>query len=835
MTGLLADLKFALRTLSRSPLFACVAILSLGLGIGANTAIFTLLDQLMLRLLPVSNPEQLVMIWTKGPHNGSNWGSRALSYPMYQDFQQKAPAFESVFCRRQTPLSVTFDGQTERVNAELVSGNFFAALGVGPAAGRVFSPELDDRQYKGHPHVVLNHDYWITRFGGKSDVIGKKILVNNFPMTIVGVSAAGFHGLDPSHSPQLRVPIQMTPVAISARDNMGDRRTRWVQVFARMKPGQTVESTRASLEPLFKQIINEEVKMPAFAKSTDYNRKQFLTMTTQVEPAATGYSQMREQSSKALIVLMCMVGLVLLIACANVANLLIARAMARQKEIAVRLSVGASRGQLVRQLLIESTALALIGGAAGLFLSFWTTKGLLAMLPQEGTPLVLRAEPDARILIFTFVLSLATGIIFGLIPALKSTRLDLWSTLKDVVGAIAGGGSSAALRKSLVAAQVALSFLLLFGAGLFVRSLQNLKEARTGFEEIGNLVKFEVAPALNGYSLERQKAFFKQVLEDVRTLPGVKSAGYSQVQVLAGDEWDSTMSVEGHQAQDGEDMQAFMNALSPGYFKAMGVDIVEGRDFDDRDTGKEVTAAIVNRKFATHFFGDKSALGRHVGFGGNPGTKLPIEIIGVTEDTLYEGPRQGVRRQVFIPHAQSQFPSGVAYYVRAGVDSSALFQSLRGAVKKIDPAMPVYDMATLEGRLDQTLLTERLIAILSACFGFLATLLAAIGLYGVMAFVVTRRTKEIGVRMALGANSTSVLWLVMKEVLLLLGIGLAIGIPTAIALGQYVASQLFGIKPHDPLVAGIAIILLVAVASLAGIIPARRASRVDPMLALRYE
>jgi predicted permease len=383
-----------------------------------------------------------------------------------------------------------------------------------------------------------------------------------------------------------------------------------------------------------------------------------------------------------------------------------------------------------------------------------------------------------------------------------------------------------------VAAQVALSFLLLFGAGLFVRSLQNLQGTKTGFQEIGNLITFQVSPALNGYQSERVVHFYDNLLQAIRSTPGVKAAGFASVPLLHGYEWDSSIKVEGYQARDGEDMQAFMNSLSPGYFAAMGVPLLEGRDFERRDIAKGVKVCIVNRKFAEHFFKGKSPIGRHLGQGSGPQTKLDVEIIGMVENTLYEGPREGVRRQVFSPHWGN---NAVAFYVRTSQDSKSMYGALRAQVRNLDASMPVYEMKTLEAQLDHTLLTERLIAMLSAGFGALATLLASIGLYGVMAFVVARRTKEIGIRMALGAQPGSVLWLVMKEVLLLFSIGLAIGVPAAVGLGRYVSAQLYGVQSNDPWVAGFAIMLLTMVASLAGLIPARHASGIDPLLALRYE
>ena len=834
MTSLLPDLRYSLRAIRRSPLFASVAILSLALGIGANTAIFTLMDQLILRQLPVKDPNQLVMLYQRGAHNGSNMGDRMHSYPIYQDFQQKAAPFSEVLCRRLLSTSISVDNQTERVDAEMVSGNYFTMLGVKAAVGRVFNSEEDDRVVQGHPVVVLSYFYWMNRFSGDPGVVGKKVLVNNYPMTIVGVSAQGFAGIDPSRSPQIRVPILMKPAMLPEWTWLdgADRRARWVQVFARLKPGYTVESAKAPMQVLFHQIREYEATLPAAKNWTPYSRREFLRGTINVEKAATGYSSLRNSFSTALMVLMCMVGLVLLIACANVANLLIARAFARQKEIAVRLAIGASRGQLVRQLLVESMVLSVAGGAAGVALAMVMTRGLLALVPAEGNPLLLNASPDWRILSFTLALTLLTGLIFGLIPALRASRPDLWTTLKDAVGSIAGTGGSLYLRKGLVSAQVALSFLLLFGAGLFVRSLQNLKATDTGFREMDKLVTFRISPALNGYDAPRTVHFYEELLDHIRTIPGVKSAALATVALLHGDEWDNSMSVEGHQNKDGEDMQAFMNALSPGYFATMGIPILQGRDFDRRDIKKDSKVAIVNERFAKHYFGDKSAVGRHIGSGGGPGTKLDTEIIGVSADTLYEGPRQGVRRQVFVPNWGN---NSVAFYVRAGLGSSTAEAAVRNEVKKLDASMPIYELKTLGDQLDETLLTERLIALLSAGFGLLATLLAAVGLYGVMAFVVARRTKEMGLRMALGAQPGSVIWLVMKEVLLLLGIGLTVGIPSAWGLGHFVAAQLYGIKASDPWTAGASMGLLILVASAAGFVPAQRASRIDPILALRCD
>jgi predicted permease len=827
------DLRLALRGLGRSPLFAAVAILSLALGIGANTAIFTLIDQILLRQLPVRDPDNLVMLYQQGPHPGNNMGLRQQSYPIYREYQKRAEPLSEVLARRLVQTSVSVDNQTERLDAELVSGNYFSVLGVAPALGRVFSSQEDDQVFRGHPVVVLSYDYWQRRFNGDRNVIGAKMLVNNYPMTVVGVSAAGFAGLDPTRSPQIRVPILMQPVVAPEWTwlKMEDERTRWIQVFARLKPGYTIESAAAPLQTLFTQIRQHELTLPGAKDFTPFIREQFLKGQLLIAKADVGYSPIRNDFSVALIVLMCMVGLVLLIACANVANLLIARAFMRQREIAVRLSLGATRRQLVRQLLTESLLLAFAGGALGIALAFGMTQVLLAYLPIEGSPLLLQPSPDARILTFTFVLTLLTGVVFGLLPALRASRPDTWSTLKDTVGAVAGSGGSLFLRKGLVAAQVALSFLLLFGAGLFVQSLQNLKRTDTGVA-LDNLVTFQLSPALSGYDAVRTGQFLDQLQDRLSGAPGVTAVAVAGVPILSGDEWDSTMSVEGHKAVDGEDMQAFMNMLSPGYFKTMGIALLEGRDFRRGEAQKDAAVAIVNKQFADHFFPGQSAVGRRIGFGDGPKMKLSIEIVGVAANSLYEGPREGVRRQVFVPKWGN---NSAVFYMRTQESSGAAFAQIRREVAALDAAIPIYALKTVEGQLDETLMTDRLIAMLSAGFGLLATVLASVGLYGVMAFVVARRRKELGLRLALGAEPGQVIWIVMKEVLTLLAIGLAVGLPAAIGLGRFVASQLYGIEANDPSMAIATMVLLGLVSAAAGFIPARRASLIDPNLVLRTE
>ena len=584
--------------------------------------------------------------------------------------------------------------------------------------------------------------------------------------------------------------------------------------------------------------------MAAFSGTTLYTREQFLKGQVDLLPAAQGRSPIRQQLSQPLWLLLGIVGGVLLIACANVASLLIARATARQKEIAVRLALGASRGRIVGQLLVESVMLAGIGGLLGLVIAAWTTRFLLGFLPTSDTPHVISGSIDNRILLFNFALSLATGLVFGLVPALRSTKPNLAPTLKDQVGAVVGGSGGVRLRKGLVIAQVTVSVLLLISAGLFIRSLRALRVLDLGLKT-DNLIAFNVSPTLSGYTPVRAKQFDKQLLERVSVLPGINGMAFAQMGLLEGNEWDSSMSVEGYEAKPGEDMNPYCNAVSPGYFKTMGIPLVSGRDFDDRDVRFEAgdpdaklpsyKVAIVNESYAKHYFGERSPIGRHIGFGINPGTKTPIEIIGIVKDAKYTGVRDDIPRQVFFAYMENDFAGSAVMYVRTTNQPDAAFGAIRQVARQLDANLPIYNLRTLDHQIDQSLLNDRLIATLSSAFGVLATLLAVIGLYGVMAYTVARRTREIGVRMALGAVQGDVVWLVMREVLALVGTGIVLGLVAAWGLGRLISSQLYGVTASDPLTIAGAAGLLLFVALLAGYLPARRATRVNPVLALRYE
>jgi predicted permease len=822
-----------MRTLRKSPVFLAVAVLSLALGIGANTAIFTLINQLILQPLPVNNPEQLVMLAGRGKHYGGNNGPDRLSYPMYQEIRDKNAVFSGMFCTYPNTVSASFGGATELIGVDFVSGNYFPVLGIGAAIGRVFNAS-DDLIQGGHPLAVLSYGYWRSRFAADPAVIGKPIVINGRPLTIIGVSPAGFDGVEPGRAPQIRIPITMLDeLPHTAFSRLNNDRFRWTEVFGRLKPGMTMEKAQAGLQPLFHQIINREVTEKPFAKASPLVKEGFLKMWMEVMPGSKGRSNLRRVYSKPLFALMGIVGLVLLIACSNLANLLIARASARQREIAIRLALGAGRGSLIRQLVLESLILSTIGGVLGIGLAVTVDKALIGFLPSGHTPLSLSSTPDWAVLAFTFAISLLAGLIFGLIPALQSTRPELSGTLKDQAGGVIRGGS-AGLRKGLVVAQVSLSLLLLVGAGLFLQSLRNLKTLNPGFD-VQNLLAFDVDPTLNRSDRKWTLDYYRRLRDRLSGIPGVQSHSFAVVPLLEDNEWDNWITIEGYSTKPDERPDPHMQFSFPGFFKTLKIPVLLGRDFTDRDVAGAPKVAIVNQKFVNRYLPGVNPVGRHIGMGIDPGTKTEIQIVGVAGDTKYENMREVIPEEVYIPVEQQTFANGGTFYIRAAGDPTQLFNVLRTEVRAVDPTVPFYDLRTVSGQMEISLLTERLLATLSIVFGCLATILAAVGLYGVMAFMVARRTREIGIRMALGAAHGDVVWMVLRETLQLAATGVAIGLAGAYGVTRLIQTQLFGVQPTDLLTMSAASLGIAAVTALAGYLPARRATRIDPMSALRFE
>ena len=839
-----ADIRYTLRGLLKSPLFTAIAVISLAFGIGANTAIFSLVDQVILRLLPVKNPGQLVQFKLQGVTYGSNWNTNAISYPMYRDFRDHNTVFSGMFCRFPISTSLGYGGNTERVGTELVSGNLFPVLGVHAAVGRTFTAS-DDLFAGAHPVVMLSYSYWRNRFGGDPNIIGKTLVVNAHNLTIVGVAQAGFDGMELGHQAKLFVPMNMAAQMIPNWTHLEDRRAHWVNAYGRLKPDVTLEKAQASLQPYLHTLLEQEVREPAFRNASNYVRQQFLRDSLQLLPGSQGRSYMRQRLTTPLWLLLGITGMVLLLACANLANLLLARAAARSKEMAIRLAIGAGRGAIIRQLLIESLLLSAFGAIMGFGLAYIADRFLLSLY-MSADDTGISPVPDWRVLVFTLGLMVITAVLFGLVPALQSSRADVADTLKDQAGSVIGSGN-VGLRKALVAAQVGLSLLLLIGAGLFVKTLANLRDLGPGFSP-ERLVGFEIDPTLNGYNTQRTNIFYRQLTDSLSAIPGVRSVGFASLRILDDDDWESSVTVQGYTAKPGQSAQPYMNAISPNYFATLGVPILSGREFttqDDRtikhtDTGNDAedftpATIMINEEFAKKYFAGRDPIGLHLGFGSDPNTKTDMEIVGVVKDIKYTNLRDAIPPQAYVPYGAFKQPSGVTFYMRTVADPKPLMSIVRQKVHELDANLPVYDVRTTEEQVARSLRNERLIASLSTLFGVLATLLAVIGLYGVMAYTVARRTREIGIRMALGAIQGNVIWMVMKEVLLLVAAGTLVGLPVAIGLSGLVRNQLYGLAPHDPATLTLATLGLLGVACFAGFFPALRASRVDPLNALRYE
>jgi predicted permease len=823
------DLRYALRTLRLTPAFTIIVVVTLALGIGANTAIFSLADQILLRQLPVKDPQQLVLFENPGAFAGRQFNSNTFSYPMYRDLRDGNSVFTGIVAQFPTPLTLMVNGQSERVNGLLVTGNYFDVLGVHARVGRTLTPD-DDRVPGAHAVVVLSHDYWMRRFAGDPTVLNRTVSLNGHPMTIVGVAQPAFRGIVAGESPDVMVPVMMKAEMTPTWNDLENRRSRWLILMARLKPGISAEQAEAGMSVMYRQINAEDVK--AYTTASQSFRQRFLNNRLVLRPGQKGRSDLRRQFSTPVLVLMGMVGFVLLIACANVANLLLARGAARQKEVAIRLALGATRAAIVRQRLVESLILAGAGAALGLAIAWWTGELLLKMLPFDEAARTISVAPDARVIAFALAVAALTALLFGLVPALQSTRPVLTSTLKDEAGSVVGGTGHARFRKGLVVAQVGLSVLLLAGAGLFARSLYNLKTLNPGFEA-NQLLGFSIDPSLSGYSRERSIAIFQQLQEQLATIPDVQSATASVIPLLTDNTWMATVRVEGYTSKEGENLNPNVDAVGPGYFSTMGQALIRGREFTVKDATGAPKVAIINETMAKYFFGSENPLGRHIGWRRND--VIDIEIVGVVKDSKMSTLRDTPTRVVYTPYMQEDEIGSMTFYVQARGSAAGVAAAVRQVAQRVDPNLPIFDMKTMTQTLDESLFIERMVAALSVAFGALATLLAAIGLYGVMSYSVARRTREIGIRMALGAERGAVIWLVLREVATMVVVGVAIGVPLAFALGRIVQTQLFDLSPHDPLALAGAAAILTFVALVAGYFPARRATRVDPMLALRYE
>ncbi len=829
------NLKFAFRTLFRTPFVTVVAVVSLALGIGATAAIFSLFNQMLLRPLPVRAPAELVNLSAPGPKPGSTSCNQAgecddvFSYQMFRDLEKAQSVLTGLAAHRIFGANLSHKGQTLSGSGMLVSGGYFPMLGLQPALGRLLTPG-DDRVVGESRVVVLSFNYWQKRFGLSPNVLNDTLIVNGQSLTIVGVAPRGFDGTTLGSQPEVFVPITLRAVMEPGFEGFDNRRTYWAYVFGRLKPGVSIEQATAGINGPYKAIIND-VEAPLQTGMSDQTMGRFKARALGLTPGQRGQSSVSVEAKGPLTLLLGVTGLVLLIACANIANLLLARAASRASEMAVRLSLGASRWQLVAQLLTESLVLAVMGGAAGLVVARWTLDLIVSILPDDSAQTI-QVSLDSEVLLFAAALTVGTGLLFGLFPAVHSTRPDLAAVMKGQSGKTTGTKAAARFRTSLATTQIALSMALLVAAGLFTRSLFNISRVDLGLD-IDNLVTFGVSPELNGYTPGRSLVLFQRLEDELSRVPGVVSVTSSLVPALAGSNWGSSVQVQGFNSGPDVDNDARFNEVGAGYFKTMGVPLLSGREFTRADNLKAPKVAIVNQEFASKFNLGRDAVGKLIGSGGDD--KLDTEIVGLVEDAKYSEVKGKVPPLFFRPYAQDDGVGAVSVYVRTAGDPDDFLATLPRVVAQIDPNLPLENLRTMPQQVKQNIFLDRFISLLSAAFACLATLLAAIGLYGVLAYTVAQRTREIGLRMALGAAPSRVRGMVLRQVALMTLVGGAIGLGGAVWLARLAESLLYELKGHDPVVLIGAGVVLSIVALIAGFIPAHRAARVEPMAALRYE
>jgi predicted permease len=844
------DLRYGLRQLRRSPGFTAVAVMTLALGIGANTAIFSFINAVMLKTLPVRDPEQLVVLsWasrdfpkfpqsymgSRGPDESGQIAGESFPYPALDEFRTHKDVLAHVFAFGEEPVRVNLNisRQARLADAEMVSGDYFSGLGVSPVLGR---PIIDADDKPGAAAVaVLSYAFWQGRLGGDPTVVGKAVHVNGSPFTVVGVAPPEFFGTQTGSAPDLWVPLSAQPQVAPRWFQPGVSPFRaagyyWVRIMGRLKPGASEEQARAALDLPFERVVTVGLNPPPRAEELPH---------IQLAPGSRGPADLREGLAKPLFLLMGVVGLVLLIACSNVASLLLTRATTRQREVAVRLALGAGRGRLIRQLLTEVLLLSFLGGVLGLILAYSGIHVLIALISTERSHLWLDIWPDLHVLAFTAVVSLLTGILFGMAPALRATRVDLTPALQENPRTILAGPHMGRLTlgRLLVGAQVAMSLLLLVVAGLFVRTLVNLKSLPLGFNQ-ENLLLFGIDPTLNGYQGEHLVRFYEQLLGRIEALPGVREASLSQYTQIWGGESTVGILVPGYKLRPHEEgTSVWCNRVGPDFLGTMGIKLLLGRDLNSRDTLGAPRVAVVNETMARHYFGGAIALGRHFTLGGPAeAQRAEIEIVGVAQDVRFNMVRREPTPTIYLPLWQDPEALGMGYFeVSTALKPTDMVPAIRRVVQEADQDVPIFDVATQRQQIDESFEEERSFVQFTSLFGLLAMGLASVGVYGLTAYSVVRRTREIGIRMALGAQHAQVLWMVLRESLFLAALGIAVGLAAALAATRVLASMLFGLAATDPVTIAGASLVMTAIAALAGYLPARRATKVDPMVAVRCE
>jgi predicted permease len=841
LTDLRHDLLYGFRQLAKSPGFTAVAVLSLALGIGANTAIFSLIDTVLLKLLPVKDPQQLVALTdptADGVSIGTDNGERGnLSTREFEGLRDRTQAFSGMFASQSQMdrQNAVIDGQPpEEVGTRLVSGGYFNVLGAATSIGRAFAA-ADEHGPGSAPYAVISYAFWQRRFGGSPSALGSRIHIGKADLEVIGVTQPYFLGEQVGAAPDLWIPLDMQPQIMPGRmwleDDPGHiaEKVMWLHVIGRLKPGVSRKRAQANVDVVFKQIVAEEFSK--LGQSQPDILKQYLKL----HDAGNGVSSLRGDFADPLYVLMAVVALVLVIACANVANLLLARATARQKEMGVRLALGAGRARIIRQFLTESLMLSVAGGLAGSLVAMLGVRLLIRMVKGGPEAMMLDVRPDPRVLFFTIGVSLLTGLIFGLAPAWRSAGINVSGTLKEAGRGLTAGTAKIGVGKILVAGQIALSVMLLIGAGWFIRTLRNLENVNLGYAR-EKLVVAGLDLLSAGYTGERLPIAYQELRERLAHIPGVRAVTYSQNGLFSGSESADRVSVEGYKPQKSGDDHARFDQAGPNYFSVVGIPIMLGRDIEARDGESAESVCVVNEAFAKFYFGDRNPIGKHV-TDEFPDNRKTFTIVGVARDARDHSLRRDIFRRFYLSALQplGEFSPFMNYEIRTYGDASGVVQAARKEILAFDPAIPIGSNKPLVSLLDDNLRQERLIAQLSTVFGGLALLLACIGLYGVLSYAVAQRTNEIGIRMALGAERGAVTRMILRETGILVLIGLAVGVPASLACARLVQSKLFGLKAADPVTLGAALGIMIVVAVASGYLPARRASKVDPLIALRYE
>ncbi len=838
------DIRFSLRMMAKSPGFTAVAILSLALGIGANTSIFTLINNLMLKSLPVTNPQKLVAFGKEfggGRIAGIPNGPMDLfPYDLYQQLQQQQTFFQGITAFASFPTMVSVRTNTTAAAtpsiSHLVSGNFFSVLGAEPFLGRALLPS-DTESPGRNPVAVVSYRYWQQTLSADPSAIGSAITINGLPFTVVGVMPAKFYGVDLNQeSPDLWLPLTMQAEVMQQPTMLTPNGVQWLHFMGRRKPGTNMKQAQAWVTAQAQQYLRDHEAHPLSAKASEQIQKVFVELL----PGESGISNLRNLYEQPLHILMGVVILVLLIACANLANFLLARAASREREFSTRLALGSSRIRIVRQILTETLLLSFIGGALGLLLAFWGTRLLIGFVTSGATggSTALSAAPDLHVLAFTFGISVLTALLFGIAPALRISRIGVAPTLTSNArtAASSGGRSSRLLPNILVTSQVVLSLMLLAVAGLFLRTLRNLEDQDFGFNRT-NVLLVNFNPKFAGYKAAQLNGLYDRILSRVEAIPGVKSATLSGAPPISRGNWIAGISIKGYTAAPEEDLSTLINRVGPRFFETMGIAMLQGRPIEAQDTATSPQVVIVNQTLANHFFPHGDAIGRRFTLA-EPSVKGEWEIAGIVRDAKYNNPRDvKLERMIYLPVTQLTDDDNYAYFMelRTAGDPVKATAAVRAAFAEIDPNLPILQVRTISQQVGHLMDQDQLISQLSIFFSLLALSLACIGLYGVMSYNVARRTNEIGIRLALGSQPGGVLWMIFKESLLLLAIGIAIGIPATLAAGRMIQSQLFGLSPSDPLTVFAAVLTISFVTLIAAYFPARRATKVDPVVALRYE